>query len=97
MDERNGSCPCCSLLLMLEVLQTTGMSWLLVYFGETAQSQGKSPVSHSLSSALGCEEEHSKGKDQSLVSVEEQSQPARNQPSALPSDRAVEFIVLLSW
>lgn len=29
--------------------------------------------------------------------VEEQSQPARNQPSALPSDRAAEFIVLLSW
>lgn len=33
MDERDGSCLCCPLLLMVEVLQTTGVSWLLVYLG----------------------------------------------------------------
>lgn len=32
MDERDGSCLCCPLLLMLEVLQTTELSWLLIYF-----------------------------------------------------------------
>lgn len=68
-----------------------------LFLGKLPCPKVRALSSDSLSAAPGCEEEHSKGKDQSLVSVEEQSQPARNQPSALPSDRAAEFIVLLSW
>lgn len=89
--------PVLSIPSVLEVLLTTGVAWLLVYSGEEFCARVRVLSSDSLSSVSGCEEEHSKGKDQSPVSVEEQSQPAQNQPSALLSDRAVEFIVLLSW
>lgn len=96
MDERNGCCLCCP-LLTLRCSRPQGYLGYWFILGKLPCPKVRPLCSDSPSSAPGCEEEHSEGKDQSLVSMEEQSQPALNQPSALLCDRAVEFIVLLSW